>query len=155
MMSVRYQGPRQVSSIQQIVADVIICPRHWYLILVQHASHSCLWNRDLVFGLQARWALLLLWLPPANYWKMILKTWWMHMYYCKGMILWVSHCHVLYNSLETTFTMTTTTTTTTNTNTTTTTTTTTGLYPRHLSLIRVDSFICPFFWNICHMPYQE
>ena len=49
----------------------------------------------------ARWALLLLWLPPANFWKMIfIKKWWIHMYYCKGMILCMSHCHVLYNLLE-------------------------------------------------------
>ena len=53
-------------------------------------------------GLPARWALLLLWLPPVNYWKMIFikKKWWIHMYYCKGMILCMSHCHVLYNLLE-------------------------------------------------------
>ena len=48
----------------------------------------------------ARWELLHLWLPPPNYWKMILKKLWIHMYYCKCMILCMSHCHVLYNLLE-------------------------------------------------------
>ena len=29
-----------------------------------------------------------------------IKIWWIYMYYCKGMILCMSHSHVLYNLLE-------------------------------------------------------
>ena len=71
----------------------------WALHLVQRTQTD---YYHLKSGLPARWALLLLRLPPANNWKMIFikKKWWIHMYYCKGMILCMSHCHVLYNLLE-------------------------------------------------------